>query len=70
MSCKIHAALNQAWADATLEFSNATAALAGAATSKMSNDEYLALRAAADSALLASENARVILDLHRKEHNC
>jgi hypothetical protein len=36
----------------------------------MSKEDYVVLRSQAEQARLASENARVLLQLHREEHGC
>jgi hypothetical protein len=70
MSCEIQSALTKAWFDAIREFSGAVQAMPGDHIRTMSRGEYLGLRAKAEESRLASENARVSLDLHRKEHGC
>jgi hypothetical protein len=70
MSCRTQLALTQAWSDATEEFSAAIRAMTGNLIGKMPRAEYMALRARAEESRLASENARMLLDLHRKEHGC
>jgi hypothetical protein len=69
MSCKIQASLTEAWSNATSEFSSAIKALT-VAHAGMSEAEYRGLRAKAETARLASENARLLLELHRNEHGC
>jgi hypothetical protein len=68
--CKTQAALSEAWSLATGRFSAATKALTGDRVDKMSEEDYRALLANAEEARLASENARLLLELHRAEHGC
>jgi hypothetical protein len=68
--CKIQASLTEAWSIATEQFSAATKALTGDHIGKMSRGDYMVLRGRAEQARLASENARVLLELHRQEHGC
>jgi hypothetical protein len=70
MSCELRAKLNQVWSNATTEFSSAVAALTGPQIGTMSKADYSALVARAEAARLSSENARVALQMHRKEHGC
>jgi hypothetical protein len=70
MSCKIQRELTEFWSNATVEFSDAIKALTGDRIGTMSKTEYMALRAKAEEARLAPENARMTLELHRKEHGC
>ena len=70
MSCKIQADLTEAWFAATEQFSAAIKAMTGTHIGKISNADFMVLRGAAETARLASENARVLLDLHRKDHGC
>jgi hypothetical protein len=70
MSCKIQASLNEAWSLAAEKFSAATKALTGDHIGKISKVDFMALRARAEDARLASENARLLLELHRQEHGC
>jgi hypothetical protein len=37
---------------------------------KMSRADFMALRGRAEEKRLASENARLVLELHRTEHGC
>jgi hypothetical protein len=62
--------LNQAWSDATAEFSTAVAALTRPHIGTMSQADYSALIARAEAARVTSENARVAMQMHRKEHGC
>jgi hypothetical protein len=70
MTCKVQSALTQEWFNATEQFSAAIKAMTGSRIATMSNTEYVVLRAAAEKARLASENARLSLELHRHEHGC
>jgi hypothetical protein len=70
MSCKQQLALTEAWSSANDELSTAIRAMTGDSIGKMSKADYMALRATAENARLKSENARTMLDLHRKEHGC
>lgn len=68
MSFKIQAVLTEAWSLATEQFSAATKALTGSVIAKMSSMGFMVLRATAEEARLKSDNARLMLELHRKEH--
>jgi hypothetical protein len=68
--CKIHSSLTEAWSVATEQFSAATKALTGDHIGTMSREDYMAFRRKAEEARLASENARMFLELHREEHGC
>jgi hypothetical protein len=70
VTCKIQTALTQEWFAATEQFSAAIKAMTGGQIATMPNTEYVVLRAAAEKARLASENARLSLELHRHEHGC
>jgi hypothetical protein len=70
MSCKTQAALTQAWFSATEQFSAAVKAMIGSDVGSMSQADFALLRAAAEKMRLAAENARLLLELHRKEHGC
>jgi hypothetical protein len=70
MSCKIQASLTEVWFAATEQFSASVKAMTGHHIETMSNADYMVLRGKAEKARLASENARMMLELHRKEHGC
>jgi hypothetical protein len=70
MPCAIHKELNVIWSEAAQEFSSAVAALSGPQIGTMSKPKYAALVAKAEAARLASENARIAIQLHSKEHGC
>ena len=70
MSCQTQFALTEAWSSATDEFSAAIKAMTGDGIGSMSKADYMVLRATAETARLRSENARLMLELHRKEHGC
>jgi hypothetical protein len=70
VSCITQATLTEAWSLATEQFSAATKALTGDHIGKMSQEAYKGLRRKAEEARLASENARMLLELHRNEHGC
>jgi hypothetical protein len=70
MSCKIQASLTEAWSAATEQFSASVKAMTGNHVGTMPGADYKALRASAEDARLKSENARMLLELHRKEHGC
>jgi hypothetical protein len=70
MTCKIQASLNEAWSQAAGEFSTVTEAMTGDQVGKMSTADFVALRARAEDARLASGNAWTLLELHRQEHGC
>jgi hypothetical protein len=70
LHCDIQSALTESWFKATDEFSSAIKAMTGKHISKVSESDFMLLRAAAEKARLASENARLMLELHRKEHGC
>jgi hypothetical protein len=62
--------LTAAWSDATTQFSSAVKEMTRAHISTMSEADYIVLRGKAETARLASENARLLLELHRNEHGC
>jgi hypothetical protein len=66
MSCKIQRELTEFWSNATSEFSDAIKAMTGDRIATISQTEYMALRAKAEESRLASENARMTLEIHRK----
>jgi hypothetical protein len=68
--CKIHSSLTEAWSTATEHFAAATKALIGDRIGTISKEEYMGLRRKAEEARLASENARMFLELHRQEDGC
>jgi hypothetical protein len=70
MSCKIQSSRKEAWSVAAEQLSEATRALTGDHIGEMSRQDIMALRARAEDAHLASENARLLLELHREEHGC
>jgi hypothetical protein len=70
MYCEIQAALVDEWCDATLRFSAAIKAMTGSQIAAMSPANFAVLRGKAEPARLASENARMALELHREEHGC
>jgi hypothetical protein len=70
MSCKIQSALTDSWVQATDKFSAAVKAMTGSHIATMGEADFMLLRGAAERARLASENARLLLELHRKEHGC
>jgi hypothetical protein len=70
MSCSIQLALTEAWSIATKQFSAATKAMIGDYVGTMSKADYMALLAKVEEGRLASENARTLLELHRKKHGC
>jgi hypothetical protein len=70
MSCKIQAEYAKAWASATEALSEAVRALTSPQIATMPKGQYQKLTAKAETARLASENARLSLALHRKEHKC
>ena len=69
-SCKIRAALSETWSAATRDFSDAAKVLTGDQIGMMPTPAYQVLRAKAEQARLASENARIALNLHRQEYGC
>jgi hypothetical protein len=70
MSCKTQSTLTQAWLDANDRFSDAIRAMTGDHIGRISKAEYMALRGQAEEARLASENARLLIEIHRQEHGC
>jgi hypothetical protein len=70
MSCNTQRSLIEAWFGATAQFSDAVKAMTGSQIAAMSPDDFAVLRGKAETARLASENARLMLELHRKEHGC
>jgi hypothetical protein len=70
MFCKIQVALTEEWYQATQEFSNAIRAMTASKIDTISWADYMLLRDEAEKARLASENARMLLELHRNEHGC
>jgi|HubBroStandDraft_1064217.scaffolds.fasta_scaffold741691_1 hypothetical protein len=68
--CETKAALAEAWSTATRQLSDATNAMTFDRIGRMSKEDYVVLRSQAEQARLASENARVLLQLHREEHGC
>jgi hypothetical protein len=70
LHCEVQAALREARARAASELAEATRALTKTSLGTMSNPDLMALRARAEEARQAAENARVHLDLHRREHGC
>jgi hypothetical protein len=70
VSCTIHSQLNDVWNETTKAFSDAVSALTGSNVGTMSGQEYRALVARVEECRLASENARMAVQLHRKEHDC
>jgi hypothetical protein len=65
-----HTPTASVWADATLEFSTAVAASSGPDIGKMSRKDYGVLLARVEAARLTAENARIALQLHRRQHRC
>jgi hypothetical protein len=70
MTCKTKTGLSEAWSLAAERFSTATKAMTSDHVGKISKTDLMALRARAEDARLASENARLLLELHREEHGC
>jgi hypothetical protein len=58
------------WHDSIEELSKTVKALTGHGVGTMSRAEYQNLRGHAEHARLASENARLLLEIHRNEHGC
>ena len=67
--CREGALLMEAWNRATKEFSAAVSALA-ANLGRLPKVEYERLRMEAEAARLAMDNARLLIDMHQKEHGC
>ena len=65
-----HVRLGQDWKAATEKFSEAVGALTGKHIGTLSREQYAALRAKPEATRLASENARLVLEMHRMEHGC
>jgi hypothetical protein len=61
---------SEAWSLASEQFSAATKALTRDHIANMSKADFMALRARAEDARLASDNARILLELHPEEHGC
>ena len=70
MGCEVQSVLTESWFKATEEFSAAIKAMTGSHIAQMSQADFMLLRGAAEKARLASENARLMLDLHRIDHGC
>jgi hypothetical protein len=70
VSCKVEADLSEAWALAKREFVEASQALSGPHIGYLSKMEFIALRLTAKRARMTSDNAKLALEAHRKEHGC
>jgi hypothetical protein len=68
--CKIQAALVEDWCNTSLRFAAAIKAITGNHTATMCQADYMALCAKAEETRLEMENARMLLELHRKDHGC
>ena len=67
--CSQEAELIEAWNAAAERFSAAVSALRKS-VGTITNPEYERLRAEIEDARLDADNARALLDIHRREHGC
>ena len=70
MSCETRASLTEAWDLGRKLFSVAVEAMTEGQIPRMPDEDFLVLLTRTDEAWLASENARILLELHRKKHGC